>query len=63
MQNPNRKYTKALEKSALAKERLADAEQTIAEHLEEFLDDIQKSEVPGEQKNCSDPSLKKEPRK
>jgi hypothetical protein len=37
MPNLHRKYTKALEKSASAEKRSADAEEVIARHLKQFL--------------------------
>ena len=39
MLNLNRRHTEALEKTAQAKKRLADAEETIARHLGDFLRD------------------------
>ena len=39
MLNLNRKHTEALESSARAKKRLADAEETIARHLGDFISD------------------------
>ena len=39
MLNLNRRHTEALEKTARAKKRLADAEETIARHLGDYLQD------------------------
>jgi hypothetical protein len=39
MLNLNRRHTEALEKTARAKKRLADAEETIARHLGDYLRD------------------------
>lgn len=39
MKSLNRRYTEALEKSAQAEKRIADAEETIARHLKDFLND------------------------
>ena len=47
MFNLNRRHTEALEKSARAEKRLADAEETIAQHLGDFLRD---TDVVGESK-------------
>jgi uncharacterized membrane protein YccC len=41
MTNLNRRYTQALEKSASAEKRLANAEETIARNLKDFLRDEQ----------------------
>ena len=49
MFNFNRKHTEALEKSARAEKRLADAEETIAQHLGVFLRD---TDVAGESKTA-----------
>ncbi|MFT3868411.1 MAG: hypothetical protein QM715_07930 [Nibricoccus sp.] len=47
MFNTNRRHTEALEKSARALKRLADAEETIAKNLGEFLrDDESESDPP-----------------
>ena len=39
MLNLNRRHTEALEKTARAKKRIADAEETIARHLGDYLRD------------------------
>ena len=39
MLNLNRRHTEALEKTVRAKKRLADAEETIARHLGDYLRD------------------------
>lgn len=40
MINLNRKHTEAVEKSARAERRTADAEETIARHLGDFIRDV-----------------------
>jgi hypothetical protein len=44
MTNLNRRYTQALEKSASAEKRLANAEETIARNLKDFLRDEESPE-------------------
>jgi len=46
MFNLNRRHTEAVEKSARAKERLADAEESIAGNLAAFLRDDDSQPVP-----------------
>lgn len=65
MFNLNRRHTEAVEKSARAEKRLADAEETIAQHLGDFLRDTEsvgESKPAPEAKNATPPK-NKPPRK
>jgi len=55
--NLNRRATEALEKSARAEKRLAEAEETIARHIGEFLRDefLRKSEPQRPSRNVAPP--------
>lgn len=65
MFNLNRRHTEAVEKSARAEKRLADAEETIARHLGEFLrdTDVVGESKPAPQAKSATPPKNKPPRK
>ncbi len=65
MFNLNRRHTEALEKSARAEKRLADAEETIAQHLGDFLrdTDVVGERKPAAQRKSATPSKNKPPAK
>ena len=65
MFNLNRRHTEAVEKSARAEKRLADAEETIAQHLGDFLRDTDfvGESKPAPQPKSATPPKTKPPRK
>jgi hypothetical protein len=65
MFNLNRRHTEAVEKSARAEKRLADAEETIARHLGDFLrdTDVVGESKPAPQAKRATPPKNKPPRK
>jgi hypothetical protein len=64
MFNLNRRHTEAIEKSARAKKRLADAEESIARNLGAFLSaDDESEETPPPLPKKSAPSPRTEPPK